>query len=390
MTRELPARADVVVVGGGVMGASAAFHLAEAGVADVLLLERDSLGGGSTVRSAGGVRAQFSDPVNIRLGARSLSAFEEFTTRPGAEIDLHQVGYLFLHSEPEAWAAAQESVALQHDLGVPTRLLTAAAAGALHPGVVVDDVLGATYHSREGHCSPENVVSGYADGARAHGATVRTGVAVTGIEVSGGSITGVRTSHGLVETNAVVCAAGVWSREIGGWTGVDLPVAPLRRQILVTEALPPHLAERFAGDVPMTIDAATTLYLHREGPGLLIGMSYADEALGFHEGVSDAWLPALTSALEHRAPDLLDVGIAHRWAGYYEVTPDHNALIGESSAVSRFLYATGFSGHGFLQGPAVGEVLRDLFLGRDPVVDVASLDAERFAAGVHVRELNIV
>ncbi len=390
MTRELPARADVVVVGGGVMGASAAFHLAEAGVPDVLLLERDSLGGGSTVRSAGGVRAQFSDPVNIRLGARSLAAFEEFATRPGAEIDLHQVGYLFLHSQPEAWAAAQESVALQHDLGVPTRLLTAAEAGALHPGVVLDDVLGATYHSREGYCSPENVVSGYADGARAHGATVRTGVAVTGIEVSGGSITGVRTSHGLVETGAVVCAAGVWSREIGGWAGVDLPVAPLRRQILVTEALPPHLAERFAGDVPMTIDAATTLYLHREGPGLLIGMSYAAEALGFHEGVSDAWLPALTSALEHRAPDLLDVGIAHRWAGYYEVTPDHNALIGESSAVGRFLYATGFSGHGFLQGPAVGEVLRDLYLGRDPIVDVATLDAERFAAGVHVRELNIV
>ncbi|MFN8158480.1 MAG: FAD-binding oxidoreductase [Candidatus Nanopelagicales bacterium] len=386
----LPARAEVVIVGGGVMGASTAFHLAEAGVTDVLLIEKDSLACGSTSKSAGGVRAQFSDAVNIALGLRSLPAFEQFGVRPGGEIDLHQVGYLFLHTEPEAWAVAQEAVALQNSMGVPTRLLTAAEAGALSKGVDVSDVIGATFHPRDGYCSPENVVQGYAAGARALGATVRTGVGVTGIESRDGEITAVVTTDGVVETSTVVCAAGAWSREVGAWVGVDLPVQPLRRQILVTEPLPAALLELYPLDTPMTIDAASTFYLHREGPGLLVGMSYQAETFGFHDGFTDAWEDDLLAAMERRAPALLEVGIAHRWAGYYEVTPDHNAVIGEASSVSRFLYATGFSGHGFLQGPAVGEVLRDLYLGQEPVVDVSSMSADRFTVGESVYELNIV
>jgi glycine/D-amino acid oxidase-like deaminating enzyme len=386
----LPDRAEVVVVGGGVMGASIAFHLAEAGVPDVLLLERGTLAGGSTSRSAGGVRAQFTDPVNIRLGARSLPAFEAFAERPGGEIDLHQVGYLFLHTEEESWAAAQEAVALQHSLGVPTRLLGPDEVAARHPGVVVDDVVGATYHPRDGYCSPENVVHGYARGARARGATVRTGVEVTGVETRGGEIAGVTTAGGVVRTGAVVCAAGAWSRRVGDWAGVTLPVDPLRRQILVTEPMPSGLLDRFPADSPMTIDAASTFYLHREGPGLLLGMSYAAETPGFHHGFSDDWLPDLTTAIERRAPALLDLGIAHRWAGYYEVTPDHNALVGESPETSRLLYATGFSGHGFLQAPAVGEVVRDLYLRREPPVDVSTLTAGRFATGAVVHERHIV
>jgi sarcosine oxidase subunit beta len=140
----------------------------------------------------------------------------------------------------------------------------------------------------------------------------------------------------------------------------------------------------------MTIDAETTVYLHREGPGLLLGMSYRAETPGFDESYSEAWLPDLLEAMERRAPSLLDVGLAYRWAGLYEVTPDHNALIGESPEVSRFLYATGFSGHGFLQGPAVGEVVRDLWQRRPPVVDVSSLSADRFATGTTVVEHHIV
>lgn len=390
MSAALPERADVVIIGGGVMGASTAFHLAEAGVTDVLLLERDALACGSTSKSAGGVRAQFSDAVNIALGWHSLPAFEQFASRPGGEIDLHQVGYLFLHTDAEAWAVAQGAVALQNSMGIPTRLLTADEAGSLNHGVNVDDVIGATFHPRDGYCSPENVVQGYAAGARALGATVRTGVAATGIESSGGTITGVMTSQGVVATSTVVCAAGAWSREVGSWVGVDLPVDPLRRQILVTEPLPAHLLDVYTDTTPMTIDAASTFYLHREGPGLLVGMSYQAETLGFRDGFTDAWEGDLAEAMERRAPALLDVGIAHRWAGYYEQTPDHNAVIGEAAGLSRFLYATGFSGHGFLQGPAVGEVLRDLYLDRTPVVDVSSLTAERFASGSTVYELNIV
>ena len=160
-------------------------------------------------------------------------------------------------------------------------------------------------------------------------------------------------------------------------TGVELPVTPLRRQILVTEPLPVAVAAVLPASMPFTIDAATTFYLHREGPGVLLGMSWTGEEPGFREDRDDAWLPDLTEVIEHRAPALLDVGIATGWAGLYEVTPDHNALLGEAATTGggRFLYATGFSGHGFLQGPAVGEILRDLYLGREPFVDVTPLSA---------------
>ena len=390
MSSSLPERASVVVVGGGVVGASIAFHLAEAGVPDVLLLERDSLAAGSPSRSAGGVRVQFSDPVNVALGARSLSAFERFGSRPGGEIDLRQVGYLFLHTSASALVAAEAAVALQNSQGLATRLVTAAEAARLNPGIVVDDVLGATFHARDGYCSPEAVVTGYASGARAFGATVRTRTAVTGIETRGGEIVAVVTDSGSVRTGAVGCAAGAWSRQVGEWAGFELPVDPIRRQILVSEPLGAGLLRLFPEDVPMTIDAASTFYHHREGPGLLIGMSYRGETSGFRVGFSEDWMPDLTAAMGRRAPALLDLGIAHRWSGYYETTPDDNAVIGSASSVSRFLYATGFSGHGFLMGPAVGEVISALYLGRPPAVDVSSLSAGRFSTGAQVTERAIV
>jgi sarcosine oxidase, subunit beta len=391
-----PARADVVVVGGGVMGTSTAFHLAEAGV-DVLLLERDALGGGSTSKAAGGVRAQFSDALNIVLGARGLEAFADFGRRPGQEIDLRRHGYLFLLTRSEDVASFEAATALQNELGVPTRLLSRAEAAALAPGVATDDVLAATFHRGDGWCAPESVVLGYAAGARRHGAWVLTGVEVVGFEPDGdrtgheGAV--VRTTAGTVRADAVVCAAGAWSRGLGALAGVDLPVTPLRRQILVTGPLPAGAEAALPASMPMTIDAASTFYLHREGPGVLLGMSWDGERPGFATDVDDGWLPDLTAAIERRVPLLLDVGIAARWAGLYEITPDHNALLGEAAAPAcggRFLYATGFSGHGFLQGPAVGEILRDLYLGRTPFVDVSPLSADRFARGVLRPERAIV
>jgi sarcosine oxidase subunit beta len=388
--RGLPAEANVVVIGGGVMGTSIAFHLAEAGVPDVLLLEQDALGSGSTCKAAGGVRAQFSDPVNIALGLRGLDAFEDFPRRPGQQIDLHQPGYLFLLTSPEQVAVYEQSIALQNAMGVPSVLLSAEDAKALSPAIDPTGVLAAAFHPRDGYCSPESVVLGYASGARRHGATVRTGVTVAGVDVIDGVISGVRTDHGTVRTPTVVCAAGAWSAQVGEMAGIHLPVSPLRRQILITEPLDDAVRALMPETMPMTIDAATTFYFHREGPGVLLGMSFQREEPGFRWEYSEEWLSDLVAAMEARCPALLDVGVAHRWVGMYEVTPDHNALVGESADVSRFLYATGFSGHGFLQGPAIGEVMRDLYLGREPVVDVAPFTADRFATGGLRGEVNIV
>lgn len=380
----LPSSADVVIVGGGVIGTSIAFHLAEAGVRRVLLLERADLGSGSTCKAAGGVRAQFSDEVNIRLGQRSLEAFARFGVRPGQEIDLHRVGYLFLLSRPDDVAAFEHSVALQNALGVPSRIIDVAEAARLSPLIGTEGLLAAAFSPDDGHCTPESVVLGYATAARRLGAQLVPHCEVLDIETRGDEITAVRTGQGTVATSTVICAAGAWSAAVGEMAGVPLPVVPYRRQIVLTE---PISAE---GPIPMTIDFATTFYFHREGPGLLVGMSDPLEEPGFKLGRSDDWLPRLAEAMAARAPRLLDLGFRTGWAGLYEVTPDHNALIGEDPRTSRFLYATGFSGHGFLQGPAVGEVIRDLYLGREPIVDITSLDAGRFEAGRQRLEVNHV
>ncbi|WP_327319168.1 NAD(P)/FAD-dependent oxidoreductase [Streptomyces sp. NBC_01235] len=377
--------ASVVVIGGGVMGASIAYHLAAAGVRDVLLLERDELAAGSTSKAAGGVRAQFSDELNIQLGARSLEAFGRFGEEIGYDIGLHRVGYLFLLSTPEEVASFEAGVRLQNALGVPSRMIDPAEAQRLSPLIGTDGLLAAAFSPDDGHCTPEAVVHGYAAAARQCGARILRRTAVTAIERQGAAITAVQTTLGRITTSAVICAAGAWSRAVGAMAGVDLPVQPLRRQIAVTEpvpALPP--------DLPMTIDFTSSLYFHREGPGLLVGMSDPDERPGFATDTHDRWIPRLAAAMEHRAPALLDLRRTGGWAGLYEVTPDHNALIGEASSVSRFLYATGFSGHGFLQGPAVGEVVRDLYLGRVPFVDVTPLSADRFAADAPRPEVNRV
>jgi sarcosine oxidase subunit beta len=375
----------VVVIGGGVMGTSIAFHLAEAGVSDVLLLERGQLAEGSTSRAAGGVRAQFSDPLNVRIGARSLEAFARFGERPGWEIDLRRVGYLFLLTRAEDVEAFTEGVAMQNRLGVPSRMITPAEARELSPLINVDDVLAAAYSPDDGHATPEAVVHGYAAGARAAGASIETGCEVRSIDVHAGRIAGVVTNRGTVETGAVVCAAGAWSAAIGEMVGVPLPVTPVRRQILHTEPIP-NLPEH----IPMTIDFATGFYFHREGSGLLMGMADPNETPGFKLDTTEDWIPGLLEVAERRAPAITEAGIAGGWAGLYEVSPDHNAIVGEAAVPARFLYATGFSGHGFLQGPAIGEIVRDLYLDREPFVDVTPLSAARFDGRVARPERNVV
>jgi sarcosine oxidase subunit beta len=374
----------VVIVGGGVIGTSAAFHLAEAGV-DVALLERAQLGGGSTSKAAGGVRTQFSDVLNIEIAKRSLAAFRDFGRRPGWEIELKQVGYLFVLSRESDVAEFGRSVALQNQCGLDSQILTAGEARKRCPLLEGEDILAAAFSPGDGHATPEGVVQGYAYAARGHGAQIRVGCDVVAIETDRDQIGAVVTDRGRVRTGVVICAAGPWSRSVGALVGVGLPVTPLRRQVLFTDAI-----DALPADLPMTIDFSSSFYFHREGPGLLIGMSDPNERPGFSVETTDDWIPGLMEVVRRRAPRIADAGIRGGWAGLYEMTPDHNAIIGEASGVSRFLYATGFSGHGFLQGPAVGEILRDMVLRRPTFVDISPLSVERFDAAALRPEYNIV
>jgi sarcosine oxidase subunit beta len=359
-----------VIIGGGVIGTSIAFHLAEAGVEDVLLLERGELGSGSTAKGAGGVRAMFSDELNVRIGLRSLEAWGAFGERPGWEIDLQRVGYLFLLSTDAEVAEFERGVAMQNALGLPSRVVSVDEAHALSPLGAMDGVLAGAFCPLAGHATPDGAVQGYATGARARGARIETRREVTGIEVGAVLVEG-----GRIETGCVVCAAGPESARIGALAGVELAVRPERRRIAFTGPL-----DALPESVPMTIDFATGFYFHREGPGLLFGTSDVCDT-------QDEWLERAEPVLRRRAPILLDAPIAGGWSGDYEMTPDHNALIGEATAgPGRFLYATGFSGHGFQQAPAVGEIVRDLYLGREPFADVSALSAGR----PERRERNVV
>jgi len=381
----LPSSANVVIIGGGVIGLSCAYRLAQAGVPDVVLLERDVLGSGSSSRAAGGVRAQFSNRANIELSLRSIKTYQNFTKLFDQEIDFCQVGYLFLLSTPESAESFEESVALQNELGVPSRMISVSEAKRLSPLIDTKGLVAAAFSPTDGHCSPDSVVLGFAGAARRAGARLITQTEVTDIVRSGDDIDAVVTTAGTIHTTTVICAAGAWSLNVGEFVGVDLPVLPMRRQILVTEPLKEPDRE-----FPLTVDLETTLYFHRTGKQLLIGMSDPDETTGYKLETSDDWLPRLGEALAKRAPSLTSMGIAAGWAGLYEVTPDNNALIGEAKGVNRFLYATGFSGHGFLMGPAIGEVIRDLYLGEEPFTDVSSFDASRFADNQILPELNVI
>lgn len=378
--RSVPPAAEVVVVGGGVMGTSAAFHLAEAGVRNIVVVERGDLGCGSSGKPIGGVRAQFSDPLNIELGSRSLRAYQEFPHRPGADIRLDTVGYLFLLDHERQASDFEAGVRLQNSLGVPSRMISPDEARRLCPYIRTDGLVAAAYSPLDGHARPGLVVHGYARAAAGAGVTFATDTAVTGIDTEGNRVTGVRTSRGRIACSTVICAAGAWSAQIGAMAGVDLPVRPVRRQLAFTAPLTPS-----APRIPFTIDFSSTAYFHNSDDGLLFGLADPDEPDGFDTSWTPEWLELFRAVVRRRAPDLAEMETRGGWAGLYEVTPDHNALIGRSAELPDFLYATGFSGHGFLQAPAVGEIVRDLYLQREPFIDISPLSADRFVRGSEIR-----
>jgi sarcosine oxidase subunit beta len=327
-----------------------------------VLVERDVLASGSTSTSAGGIRAQFADELNIRIALRSLDEFEAMAD----EIDLRQDGYLFLLDNEDDLLGFRDAVALQQSLGVPSRVLTPAEAAELVPQLIVDDLVGATYCPRDGRATPEAVVQWY---ARESGARVLQSCTVTGIDVHAGVVRGVETTRGTIATGCVVCCAGAWSAEVAALAGVTLPVEGLPRSMWFTPedgGLPAH--------VPLTIDFSSGFYFHREGPGLAFG--------GRSEDVSEEAV--------RRLPVLGDLPVQSSWWGHYDVSPDWNALVGEAPDVSRFLYATGFSGHGFQQAPAVGEHIAELVAGREPTLDLSPFSASRFADGAARPEAFVV
>ncbi|HRW49867.1 MAG TPA: FAD-dependent oxidoreductase, partial [Caldilinea sp.] len=349
-TMSLPATTQIVIIGGGVMGASTAYHLARRGCTDVLLLEKQEFFGmGATGRCAGGIRYQFSTEINIRLSLLSLPMLDRFEEEPGQAIGLRRDGYLFLLTNERDVARFRHNMALQRSLGVPTEWLDGDEVRRRVPLLAADDVIAATFCARDGLADPNSVVMGYVSAVRRLGVTALTGVAVTGIERDGNRITGVVTDRGTIACETVVNAAGPWSALVSEMAGVPLPVTPIRRQMLTTTALP-----QVPPDFPFVIDFAQSLYFHREGDGLLTGQSNPEEPPGYDERVDRAWEMAHMEAAIRRLPLLAQAGRAAHWAGLYEVTPDAHPIIGGVPGLDGYFLVTGFSGHGFMHGPAAG------------------------------------
>jgi len=374
--------ADVVIVGGGAIGASIAYHLGQRGVGHgALLLERNTLGSGSTGRSAGGIRSQFSTEVNIRFSLESVAFWRDFEARLGLPVDYHEIGYLFLAQEEAQRAQFERNVALQNRLGVPSRVVDGDEMARLVPGMFTGDLVAGAYSPTDALAGPNEATQAFASRAREAGVRIREGVEVTAIDVRGDRVQAVETAGGRIETRVVINAAGAWAGAIGRMVGVDVPVKPYRRELFVSEAFDE------IPEIPLVIDLAVGWYFRREGPGVLMSGA-KDNHSSFDTHVDWSGLPRIAVQATHRMPALARAPFgAKAWAGLYDVSPDDHAILGPVPEVAGFYCANGFSGHGFQHSPAAGRAMADLVVdGRVSGLDIEPLSITRFTTGALLHE----
>lgn len=382
---------DVLIIGGGVVGCSIAYNLTKRGCKNVLVVERNTLGSGSTSKAAGGIRQQFSSESNIRICMYAVDFFEHFQERLGLEpdeggVDFHQVGYLFLLSTEDEVNTFQKSVTLQQSLGLNVKMISPQEAAKVAPGIATDDLLAATFCPTDGYGNPHDVTQAFAKVARRQGAIFKESVEVTAIQRDGRRITSVETNIGTITPGIVVGCAGAWSGILGEMMGVDIPVRPLRRTAFITDPF-----DELRHDLPMVIDMHNTFHFRPEGPCFLIGMSDPEEDYSFNGTMKWDWLDNVVEAAMHRVPAFERAAIQNGWSGFYDTSPDHNAILGLLPELDNFFVATGFSGHGFMQSPTTGLLLSEFILdGQAHSIDVSDLSIMRFRTGQYNRERNII
>jgi sarcosine oxidase subunit beta len=424
--------ADVVIIGSGIVGSSVAYHLAQAGCTNVLVVEREAhQGKGSTGKSMGGVRAQFSTPVNIQMSRYSIDFFSKFDEVVGHPADYRPHGYLFCATNERHLNYLRANRERQIGLGVTNvEWVSSEEIARMVPQLRVDDILGGTFCPTDGFVDPHSVMMGFMLNARERGVRLWLDAQVTEIEVDSDNgpisaanadvssasarqslidennwglagkaepfrasgtqsrIAGVMTSRGFVSTRVVVNAAGPWAAEVAKMADAELPVEPLRRQLVPTEPFD-QLPKRF----PMVIDMSTGFHFRREGKGILLAWNDPQETPGFKTEFDPTFVEKILTHAASRVPVLAEAEVNPRraWAGLYEMTPDHHAIIGPSPNVKGLYFVNGFSGHGVMHSPASGRIAADLILqGHSDLIDATQLSVERFKEGKLLEETAVL
>jgi sarcosine oxidase subunit beta len=385
--------ADVVLIGGGIVGSSIAYHLVAAGCRNVLVLEREtSQGKGSTGKSMGGVRAQFSTPVNIQMSLYSIPFYASFEERLGFPCDYRPQGYLFCATNEKQIAYLRANYEKQVAMGLKNvRLLAGDEIRSMFPQMRGEDIVGGSFCSTDGFVDPYSAMIGFMTWASDHGATLWKNATVESIaqrEGNEGERFEVSTTRGTVATRTVVNCAGPWAAEIAAMVGIHLPVEPLRRMLVPTEPF-----DQFPHTAPMIIDMSNGFHFRPESRGFLLAWNDPEETPGYKTDFDAGFIEKILTRAADRVPvfENLAVNPKRAWAGLYEMTPDHHPILGESPEVPGFFFANGFSGHGVMHAPATGKVLSDLILsGKTDLIEASLLNFSRFAEGRTIHETAVL
>jgi len=382
--------AEVVIIGGGIVGSSIAYHLTAASCHDVLVLERETATGkGSTGKSMGGVRAQFSTPVNIQMSLYSIPFYASFEERLGYPCDYRAQGYLFCATAERHLAYLRTNYEKQVALGLKgVRLVDGTEIRAMFPQMRADDVVGGSFCSTDGFVDPYSAMTGLMTWAAEHGAALWKNATVTGITKDECGVAGVETTRGPVATRKVVNCAGAWAASVAAFAGVELPVEPLRRMLVPSEPF-----DQFPHTAPMIIDMSNGFHFRPESRGFLLAWNDPEEKPGFKTEFDPAFVEKILIRAADRVPCFADLPINPKraWAGLYEMTPDHHPILGEAPGLPGFFLANGFSGHGVMHAPATGKILSDLILnGKTDLIDASLLGLARFAEGRMIHETAVL
>ena len=376
--------ADVVIIGGGIIGVSTAYYLGKNGIKNIVLIEKDTICGGSTGRCGAGIRAQWGTEMNCRLGIAALDIFEQLDQELGMSVGLNQGGYLLVAYNENELETLRKGMTLQNSLGIQSRMITLKEAREICPGLAADDAVGFFFHGRDGHADPFLTTFAYLEAAKRFGVSCFRHTACTGIFVKNDEVKGVKTERGIISAPVVINCTGPYAQFVSRMAGIAIPNWAERHEILITEPVAPGVCPC------MLMSFSGNYYIQQRPHGSIIcGMSPEGHPEDYEKKTTWQFLEAMSKTLVRLLPRTRGIRVARQWSGMYDMTPDAQPIIGETD-VKNFFHSTGYSGHGFMLAPVAGKILSQQISGQKPDIDFSMLDYRRFSRGEHIKESNVV